>query len=925
MTDLNQTFAPLTTIISWFAEDAQPTEQQFETTWKSFFHKSENIPVEQIYQLVDILNLKAEREHLHLDLAKKDGSNLDVDDINGLKEVLGVALAANGIIGNVETTITSADANLLQDGIYKPKTTGVFTALGLTAQENYTTLFRKNAGVWSVFSEEKMPMQDLTEIEQKLDNIGQFEYFSKKGKYTSAKNSTIVNEDLETTDYIDISKLDYISGYGRGSTNAPTIIYFNEQNNIVDTYVGGIAGASFNILKSDFPPGAIKIKINSLLNRGIFNKDYIQELNDRINEPKKIKLKEKLGVYVNTSGLEVTESAHKATQLFPIDVASVVHVNNAYTNGFGVKPVIFFNNKKEPIGYINTTTPNEIYNIELNSENIPTDARFIRINAIINNNVYITTNTDILLADLSTKEVDTSNLVKKESGKGLYPNSDKNKVNKLIIDGIGTKVLFDDGNYKTINASGDVIIEQKFDNKNIVSSDITISKIQNKKPKVVLTFDDGRATDYTTIKPILDEYGIKGVFYVNKFDAPKKLTTEQIKEMYNEGHEFGSHTENHNILSAFAVLAPINSSDTILKVASPYGSVGFLEKETNRDMRIYCKISSVRYEFDVVRTWYESNNWWIELAEPIGINIMTNIEFFLTEETAINQAKTIKDKLESIGVECHGFAYPYGSAVDENKIAVQSLFNYARYAYGDNSLFRIFGGIYYGYNDFFDQFALPSMEIPNLTYAQIDTHISNVLTNNGVLCFLGHSVNDTSYDLYPKLRYIIEKCIEHGIEISTMKDALNSHGNLENKSYSSTNSEGLTYNQGLTVLPPNFLKVLESIFNYPVGVSTQRVYSGQENGYPEVGTIIRLNTAHKNTNKAYWTYDYFIGYLTGYLYFRRRDGTFTAHEWECLSTRKGTTFPTTILTVGCSFYRTDLNKIFYYNGTTWLDAMGNSN
>ncbi|GEM_PF-4192708 len=158
MADLNQTVAPLSTIISWFAEDATPTETQFETTWKSFFHKSENIPVEQIYQLAEILNLKAERDHMHFDLAKKDGSNLSVEDINGLKEVLGVALAANGIINNIETTITSEDANALQDGIYKPKTTGVFTAIGLTAKENYTTLFKKLDGVWSVFSEEALPV-----------------------------------------------------------------------------------------------------------------------------------------------------------------------------------------------------------------------------------------------------------------------------------------------------------------------------------------------------------------------------------------------------------------------------------------------------------------------------------------------------------------------------------------------------------------------------------------------------------------------------------------------------------------------------------------------------------------------------------------------------------------------------------------------
>ncbi len=161
-TNLTTTFAPLTTIISWFGENAVPTDKQFETTWKSFFHKSENIPLEQIYQLSEILNLKAERVHSHLDMAKRDGSNLTNSDITGLKEVLGVALAANGIIGNVETAISTEVANLLTDGIYKPKTTGVYNAIGLTAKENYSTLFRKNAGVWSVFSEEQLLVPDYS-------------------------------------------------------------------------------------------------------------------------------------------------------------------------------------------------------------------------------------------------------------------------------------------------------------------------------------------------------------------------------------------------------------------------------------------------------------------------------------------------------------------------------------------------------------------------------------------------------------------------------------------------------------------------------------------------------------------------------------------------------------------------------------------
>lgn len=215
-TNLTTTFAPLTTIISWFAENAVPTDKQFETTWKSFFHKSENIPVEQIYQLAEILNLKAERDHMHFDLAKKDGSNLSVEDINGLKEVLGVALAANGIINNIETTITSADANLLQDGIYKPKTTGVYAAIGLTAKENYTTLFKKLDGVWSVFSEEEMPMQKLStfSIEDSNSSVSSFKnivkniYINDKGGNYDFRFIYIIKNEVRGKLGIIISRVD---------------------------------------------------------------------------------------------------------------------------------------------------------------------------------------------------------------------------------------------------------------------------------------------------------------------------------------------------------------------------------------------------------------------------------------------------------------------------------------------------------------------------------------------------------------------------------------------------------------------------------------------------------------------------------------------------------------------------------------------
>ena len=791
-----------------------------------------------------------------------------------------------------------------------------------------------SSGVWSLVDMGELPFIPVNGVVEEgntqavsggevFDKYGDITYFSEKGKYTSAANSTIVNESLETTDYIDISKLDSISGYGRGTSTVPMIIYYDNLNNVVGTVMGNSNHQAFNILKQDFPLNAVKIKINALLNYGVLNKAYIQEVNDRISASDKIRIKSINNTYVNTSGVEVYSAIRKVSQLFPIDKSITTSVYNASTDGDLIKPILFYDISEQLIGYIDSTTPAIAYNVDLDATNIPENTYYIRVQSLTDNDVYIITNTDILLANLSTKKVDTSNLVTKESGKGLYPYSDKNKVDRLIIDGIGTKALFDDGEYKEITISGDVVIENKINQEDIVSNVVTVGKLQTKKPKVVLTFDDGRLTDYTHVKPLLDTYDVKGVFYTNKFDVLNKLTTSMIQEMYQDGHEFGSHTLNHRIFSGFAVIAPINAEDTILKITSPYSSPGFITLEENEVMPVWANFDGVRVEANVISTWEADGFWWAELESPIGMSKATNTEFYNSEENAVWQSKQIKDRLEYIGVECHGFAYPYGNSNETNKIAMQQLFSYARKAQANNSDFRIFGGVdSKNYNDFFDQYSLYAIEIPNLTYAQIDEHINNVITNRGVLVFLGHSTDNYSYDMYPKLIYIIEKCQSLGVDITTMYDALKSHGNLLNNSYSNINSEGLSYNNGVTVLPPNFLANLESTHNYPIGLSTQRVYSGQENNYPEVGTVIRLNTAHKNSEKTHWTYDYFIGYTTGYLYFRKRNGTFIATDWECLSTRKGTVFPTTILTVGCSFYRTDLKKMFYYDGSTWRDALG---
>lgn len=64
---------------------------------------------------------------------------------------------------------------------------------------------------------------------------------------------------------------------------------------------------------------------------------------------------------------------------------------------------------------------------------------------------------------------------------------------------------------------------------------------------VEFTFDDGGCSFHHIIAPILERYGIKGVFFISTFyiDTPGFLTRKEIEELVEHGHFIGSHSHSH--------------------------------------------------------------------------------------------------------------------------------------------------------------------------------------------------------------------------------------------------------------------------------------------------------------------------------------------------------------------------------------------
>ena len=84
--------------------------------------------------------------------------------------------------------------------------------------------------------------------------------------------------------------------------------------------------------------------------------------------------------------------------------------------------------------------------------------------------------------------------------------------------------------------------------------DVIEKKKKMPKNPVILTFDDGYIDHYTNAFRILENFQMKGVFFVVSGNPGKKwyTTWEDIEKMSNAGHEIGSHTVSHADLTSLS-------------------------------------------------------------------------------------------------------------------------------------------------------------------------------------------------------------------------------------------------------------------------------------------------------------------------------------------------------------------------------------
>ena len=136
----------------------------------------------------------------------------------------------------------------------------------------------------------------------------------------------------------------------------------------------------------------------------------------------------------------------------------------------------------------------------------------------------------------------------------------------------------------------------------------------NKGGAVSITFDDGATSQYTLAVPALNAQGFQGTFFVttNWIDS---ATWDEWRDVSNQGHEMGSHTENHPHLPQLSLTEMIEEiggskaaidaqivTQQCLTFAYPFGEYDVNAKAVAEDYYlaargISCDLNSVPYDF----------------------------------------------------------------------------------------------------------------------------------------------------------------------------------------------------------------------------------------------------------------------------------------------------------------------------------------
>ena len=112
----------------------------------------------------------------------------------------------------------------------------------------------------------------------------------------------------------------------------------------------------------------------------------------------------------------------------------------------------------------------------------------------------------------------------------------------------------------------------------------------------IVTFDDGHISNYECALPILSRFALRSIFFItaNWIGTPKYMTWENVRTIQALGHEIGSHTLSHPMLthcSDAELEREIRGSKSLLEnqIGAPVRSISFPGGRYNRRVVESCQ------------------------------------------------------------------------------------------------------------------------------------------------------------------------------------------------------------------------------------------------------------------------------------------------------------------------------------------------
>jgi len=96
-------------------------------------------------------------------------------------------------------------------------------------------------------------------------------------------------------------------------------------------------------------------------------------------------------------------------------------------------------------------------------------------------------------------------------------------------------------------------LKRHFDNANVEDMNQVLSGTANfKKPKLIISFDDGYRNNYDIAKPLLEEFEFTGWFFIsskrlrdNGEEFKDFMSVDEIRQLQKDGHIIGCHGHSH--------------------------------------------------------------------------------------------------------------------------------------------------------------------------------------------------------------------------------------------------------------------------------------------------------------------------------------------------------------------------------------------